>query len=565
MVEMRDHGPSSQALAPPRLRPVLVALLAAHLCLGAAHIAALPPWEGFDETGHFSSIQQIWDLGELPRSPQARLSGVIDAYRAVAPLPYASVAPFDRNGARTYTAFFAEAPGDLARGGAAAKGQPLVPRRFEPGIDQNPAAQHPPLFYALLSPLYGVTTRLPLAQQLLLLRLAAYAMAWLALVIGVIVAARYLPTANGSLAAVAAAMWPLMVPSWFPSMARLGNDALAALLLALLWLWIAARGTGRPASAIVTGLMLGAGALTKAFFLPIAAGTFAWWLAQAWHGPDRDRAASAGRVILAAAVMAAVAGWWYAGPSVVAVAAPEAVALRQLGGLVPALREHFSWSGWVAGHLAFLGMLAWSGTWSLARPPYALFVPLIVGLLLSAVSYLAAVRHGRKTSLSWLPAWWAAPVLIGFSYHMLVHVALTGSGRGVGGYYLHVLVAPLAGAMGLGAAVAWTHPRIRLLSNVLLAYALGFAFLVSIAQAWLFAGLLTKSAAKFYEIAGPLPAWFGLPEVMTRLSVLAFPRTALVLAVAGALLILRALIAAAHIVREPSTIDHGTVRKAVTL
>lgn len=55
--------------------------LAGHLLLGIGHIAFLPPWEGFDETAHYSSIQQIADAGILPRYDSARISRDVEEYK----------------------------------------------------------------------------------------------------------------------------------------------------------------------------------------------------------------------------------------------------------------------------------------------------------------------------------------------------------------------------------------------------------------------------------------------------------------------------------------------------
>ena len=70
----------------PGQRSALLALLVAHLLFGAAQIAMLPPWEGFDETGHYSSIQQVADTGTVPRLPAARMSQTVVDYAAVAPM-----------------------------------------------------------------------------------------------------------------------------------------------------------------------------------------------------------------------------------------------------------------------------------------------------------------------------------------------------------------------------------------------------------------------------------------------------------------------------------------------
>src|SRR5437870_10873001 len=87
-------------------------LLAAHLFLGLAHIAMLPAWEGFDETAHYSYLQQLVDTRALPRWGQARMSKAVEDYAGTAPLPYTSVAPFDANRGLTYRALLLESSTD---------------------------------------------------------------------------------------------------------------------------------------------------------------------------------------------------------------------------------------------------------------------------------------------------------------------------------------------------------------------------------------------------------------------------------------------------------------------
>ena len=148
-------------------------------------------------------------------------------------------------------------------------------------------------------------------------------------------------------------------------------------------------------------------------------------------------------------------------------------------------------------------------------------------------AYVAALRQHRPGSIQWLPLWWLVPVLAGFAYHILVHVALTGSGRGVGGYYLHILVAPLSFALGIGVAATWHRRSTRALTAIHLAYVMAFVLVVSCAQLLLFAGYLMKDGAKQYARAAVLPPWFGVPDALERLSVLAFPHTAGLLALSG--------------------------------
>lgn len=78
-----------------------------HLFLGIANIAILPPWEGFDETAHYSYLQYVADKKELPRQETARISKDIESYMLFGPLPYSSAAPMEKNGGFTYNSHFA--------------------------------------------------------------------------------------------------------------------------------------------------------------------------------------------------------------------------------------------------------------------------------------------------------------------------------------------------------------------------------------------------------------------------------------------------------------------------
>src|SRR5262249_57516728 len=48
------------------MRWILTSLLLASLLIGLAHVAYLPPFEGFDEVGHYSYIEQIAKTRTLP-------------------------------------------------------------------------------------------------------------------------------------------------------------------------------------------------------------------------------------------------------------------------------------------------------------------------------------------------------------------------------------------------------------------------------------------------------------------------------------------------------------------
>ena len=176
------------------------------------------------------------------------MSQQVADYAAVAPMPYGSSPPFDRQDRWTYQRFFAAGADEIAAGRRAVHDVPRDARRFAASGTENYIAHHPPLFAWMLAPIARVTSRMSLGAQLDVLRLSAYTLSWLALVTGVCVAVQFAPEPS-RVAVWAAAAWPFFMPSWYPLMGRLGNDSLAAVIIAALWAWIVTRGTDTLVSA----------------------------------------------------------------------------------------------------------------------------------------------------------------------------------------------------------------------------------------------------------------------------------------------------------------------------
>src|SRR5579859_4671234 len=84
--------------------------------LGIAHVAFLPPFEGYDEPAHYSYIQQLADLAQIPRLGVARISRDVEDY----PGPVADSSAFgDAYSDRGYRRYFSSGhpalPGQIAR------------------------------------------------------------------------------------------------------------------------------------------------------------------------------------------------------------------------------------------------------------------------------------------------------------------------------------------------------------------------------------------------------------------------------------------------------------------
>jgi len=526
-------------LPPTRAVPIL---LGAWLLLGLAHISFLPPWEGFDEPAHFSYVQQVAAAGTWPAREESFLAAGVEAYTRLGPMPYDTLP----RGA-TYERFFAGPPETIAAVRSLLHDPPVRPRTYAPSTIVNWERKHPPLGYAVLAPVYRLTESCPWLVQLWWLRAASYVAAWVALAVVAAACAVRARRASGperaawQWAALGVSLWPACFPAWFPAMARLGNDGLSALAASLLWLALVvrARRAAAPASAAVFGVVLGLGALVKAYFLAIAPAVALHVLCRRDLEPRTSRRVAAAALVLVLA--AAASAWWYLENG-----QPYASVLlaRRGGGLVAALAERFSIQAWLRGHAALVASFAWSGSWSFARPPYLFFVPLAALVVVTGGAAARALRRTAATDPAMLPLWLAAPVVAALSYYVLVRVALTGEGRLAAGYYLHVLAGPLGTTLGLAMGTLWPQRPARRLVAGLVGYALAFAGAMTWAQVLLFAGILTKSPDRFYAAPSPLPPWFGVPDALARLEVLAWPEVGLGAWILGAILLVPGLMLA---------------------
>jgi hypothetical protein len=527
---------------PPLPTRTALALLGGWLILGVAYISILPPWEGFDESAHYSYLQQLVDSGRVPQRGNSFISKDVEAYIERAPVPYSfEAARF------TYRSFFESPPATIEAGRRAIHGKSAGRRHYLAGTSVNWEQQHPPLAYLALAPVYQATASLSLAGQLWALRLSAYLVGWAALVVAVLacVGASRRDTAERRAiwhwGVLGVGIWPACFPAWFPEMARLGNDAFSALIVSLIWMTAVVH-RARLASlkpALILGVLLGLGCLTKAFFVPLAAALVAYQCLGGGDGAKLGRRVAAAALMLASAGI--IAGWWYLENWDMYYSLATS---RRTDGLISGLSQRFSIAAWIRGHAALVTTVAWPGSWSFARPPYVFFVPLSVLVLVSAGAYPYAARHFRATDVLWLPAWLLAPMLGILSYYVLLRVAFTGEGRLAAGYYLHFLAGPLGCALGVGLAALWRRRASRAFVCGLVGYAVVFAVVVSWAQVLLFAGILTKSPERFYALVSPLSLLLGLPEALRRLDVLAYPRLGLVCWTVGAILMVAGLASA---------------------
>ncbi len=445
-------------------------LLLAVFLFGIAHIAALPPFEGYDEVAHWSSIQQIADERHVPVYGRDHLSG--DVARYAGPMASATGQP--------YRAWFAN-----THDAGAVRG--VGPSRFSQGAELNWQAQHPPLYYLLLAPIYRLGGTLDWVHHLFLLRFASWCMAFTGFAWGAVRTQALLRMQSISGArSLIPIIWPFLFPEFFPEFARLTNDALVVLLFAGLWSVtlgvLADRMTLRRAFAF--GVLLAAGLLTKAFFLPMTLGVYALLILDAfWRQSLRDLIPAC--VVIAVCLIPPAA--WYLGKLLTTgtlSGGNDFVHLQEAGGLWHGLHSHFSLSHYVLGAVRILAQFAWAGTWSFVHPDRWIVAPIVASLLLGGVFY--ALGCGTRDVVRLAPLFFIVPFLAGLFYHLLVMVAMNGEGMGTPGWYLQILAAPLSMALAIG----WQWHRVQ---GFLAGYAILFGAAMVPWQLAFFSGCLDRT------------------------------------------------------------------------
>jgi hypothetical protein len=512
------------------------ALLVATLLIGLAHIAGLPPFEGFDETAHYSYIQQIAKTGTLPRVSDKLRQDAQDFEESLEAVAGPSTVSLQ------YRNLFT-ADTKIIKGLRQAVKEPRdPPPTGKPGSKQNWEVQHPPFYYVSLTPAYLLSERWSLAGQLALLRGLSYLAAWLSLCLAVFVADKMFPVNGLGRAMIAApALWPFVFPGWFPEMARLGNDSLVALLVACAVAVVTCAPIRRWSTWLLLGVICGLGALTKVTFLPFLAAIALLLLYRTW-----SRDASPWQFLGFLATVLAVAGWWYIQRSVetgMLFFTPEGLELKEKGGLIAGLMQHFSVDA-LARAIAAAGMsFLWSSTGSFLTPPLIALAPLIIMLLLISCAYLFGFHSYRIhplvqiTPLT-LGLWGLAithPTLVFMALYGRVHFGFFGYG-GFPGYYLHSFAPALAPIIAIAITTLARNRLARAVFWLLLGYNVAFLFGATFMQYLHFAGCGSNGFNRF-NFASASACWNDWQRLTDNLDALAYPWAALWLAAGGAIVL----------------------------
>ncbi len=451
-------------------------LLLAVALAGVAHVAFLPPFEGFDETNHFSYIQQIADTGTLPRFGVDKASADIDSYSG--PRPYSAAPPYDRVGGLTYRSFF--------NGSSIPSLTPDAGLAYRPGRLVNAEAQHPPLYYLLMAPFYLLAKSWSWPSVFLLLRLVSWGMAFAGFVIGCRATQQSLLALKVSpRLCLLAAAWPFLFAEFFPEMARLGNDSLCLLLMGIGW-WLMLRllVDRKVATTLALGLVLGLGLLTKAFFVPTLAGCVALLCFHELR--ERDGRQIRNAVILLASACLIGGGWYVYRYLTVGsfIVSNDIIAAQRQGPLLAQILNSVGPLGVLRGIGELAVSFAWAGTWSYGRFSPIFTLPVILLAAIPLFNWLIRLRWAPTPVIA--PLFVVSPMVLGLLYYMLTQIVRGPGAAGTPGWYLHIMAGPLALALIMG----W---RQRMILAVLAAYALTYHVVLWAMQLSLFSGCAFKA------------------------------------------------------------------------
>ena len=280
-----------------RIRHVILMFGVVNACLFSG---LLPLWEGFDEAFHFAYVETLWQTHRLPVLGLTLVPSDVSRSFQLAPVSYIVQRWIPQ--ATSYDTWFSLAQAEKER-----RRDELDRLRpdSESSARPNYEAHHPPLAYTILALLDWPLSKAPITIRVLILRLFCAVFATVLIYFGGIAMCRTLEVpdryANAMLFTI------FCSEMLYATIAHVANDWLAVGLSALFLASLASFVT-RPdrRSALRTAAWLGAGLLTKAYFLVFALLALATAAILIWRSRTRVKT-----VLVGALLVLALAVPWY--------------------------------------------------------------------------------------------------------------------------------------------------------------------------------------------------------------------------------------------------------------
>jgi hypothetical protein len=410
-------------------RPALLATLVFAL-QGISQIAVTPLGEDLDGYSHWANVIFFAREGRFPGLDEPAYPARFEALRDRFSGP-------DHGSGSRYADWAARDPAEQE----AMKREWLSPLQTPDYRQPNHQAQQPPLYYAVLRPVYERAVSWSLDRQ-------RYALA----VVSLLLAAAGLPAiflvlrfhigAAGAATALLALAW---FPNLMPFLGRMTNDTLAFALLA----WALAGCVAFPRTYrnnAVTGVLLGLALFAKNYamlFLPVYMACFAWR-----GGPGAGRRLDVRHLLLAAALAALALGLQIVlnhaqtGHALRLVNVVDTAGIPLIDKIAGLFQVH---PGWFIGGL--IRGFFWCGYWSFVSPGYSYYLPGLAQMLVAVL--LVFRRVPSPDRLLWNRLWPHYLLLVLFVLGMwwhanlfTLHARLAGlsSHSGNEGWYLNVLI-----------------------------------------------------------------------------------------------------------------------------
>ena len=238
-------------------------MLALALANAILYCCVLPLWEGFDEPFHYGYIETIAVQHRFPVYRKATISAEIDESLRCVPLSRSLSEHVP--GAVSFEAY--AKLGQAAKLGMRKRLEDISPNLREASSDfWNYEGQQAPLAYLALTAWDAVLSGLPLATRILSLRLIGALGSTVLLYFALRKLARLISL--GEAFETAAMVCVFASQAIWASIAHVGNDWLAVPLTLAFLTWLAATVKERRArDVLILATLLGAGLMTKAYFL----------------------------------------------------------------------------------------------------------------------------------------------------------------------------------------------------------------------------------------------------------------------------------------------------------
>jgi len=285
------------------LGPFLLTLIALYLVKQILFVVAFPPFSGHDEVAHFSYLRTVATEGRIPTIPDL---AVWRAEVRVNRQPNVDLLPADLYPYCRYALYWHCEPDDPRWSKTPPYIVTYLGQYFPTGLQY--VANHPPLYYLAMTPLYWASDEWSTNAQQYLLRFAAIPFGLITVLLGLLLARTLFP--GDTFLAVTVPTFIAFQPQISYEAAMVNNDIVAIAGYSLL-LWLIVRGIRDRfplRQCLVVGLVLGLAIVAKSTSLtaaPLIAGaviaTVGWRNVKGW----------AGRGVAIVAPAALVASPWY--------------------------------------------------------------------------------------------------------------------------------------------------------------------------------------------------------------------------------------------------------------